>query len=84
MLNLTCAVCSAYHDLDIHGFAIDITSHEMPPELIAEANFTLSGVNYVKCFINWMSETIVKLGLQCVVSKLPIACGVGLAQQPEY
>ena len=52
------AIHSASHDSDFQGFAIGITSQEMPEKLVAEADFTLNGVNDVERFLKWMSQTV--------------------------
>ena len=51
------AIRSASRDSDFQGFAIGITSREMPQELEAEADFTLNGIKDVERFLNWMSQT---------------------------
>ncbi len=51
------AMHAASHDLDFQGFAVGITSKEMPKELVAEADFTLNGVNDVERFLKWLSQT---------------------------
>jgi len=51
------AIRSASRDSDFQGFAIGITSQEMPQELEAEADFTLNGIKDVERFLNWMSQT---------------------------
>ena len=51
------AIHTACHALDFQGFAIGITSQEMPKELVAEADFTLNGVNDVERFLKWLSQT---------------------------
>ena len=50
----------AFNHLDFRGFAIGITSWEMPPKLGREADFTLSGVSDVERFLKWMSQTLRK------------------------
>ncbi len=51
------AIHTACRDLDFQGFAVGITSREMPEKLVAEADFTLSGVNDVERFLKWLSQT---------------------------
>ena len=55
------AVHSASHDSDFQGLAIGIISQEMPEGLVAEADFTLNGVNDVERFLKWMSQITLKL-----------------------
>jgi trehalose 6-phosphate phosphatase len=50
------AIHTACRDLNFHGFAIGILSAEMPEKLVAEADFTLNGVNDVEHFLRWMSQ----------------------------
>ena len=52
------AIQTASRDLDFQGFAIGITSLEMPEELEAEADFTLNGVSDVERFLKWVSQTL--------------------------
>ena len=54
------AIRTASHDLDFQGFAVGITSPEMPQRLVAEADFTLNGVNDVECFLKWLSQTVLQ------------------------
>ena len=42
---------------DFKGFAIGVTSPEMPQGLAGEADFTLNGVADVESFLKWMSQT---------------------------
>jgi len=49
------AIRAACRDLNFQGFAIGIVSPEMPENLVAEADFTLNGVNDVERFLKWMS-----------------------------
>ena len=51
------AIHAASHDLDFQGFAIGITSQEMPEKLVAETDFTLNGINDVARFLEWLSQT---------------------------
>jgi len=51
---------TASRDLNFQGFAIGITSQEMPETLVAEADFTLNGVNEVESFLKWLSQTAVE------------------------
>ena len=55
------AIHSASGDSSFQGVAIGITSQEMPESLVAEADFTLNGVNDVERFLRWMSQTALKL-----------------------
>jgi len=55
------AIHAACHDLDFQGFAIGITSQEMPEKLAEEADFTLNGVDDVEYFLKWLSQTAVEL-----------------------
>ena len=48
--------------LNFQGFAIGVISREIPQKLMAEADFTLNGVNNVERFLEWMSQTVPKLG----------------------
>jgi len=50
------AIHAACHDLDFRGFAIGVTSQEMPEKLVAEADFTLNGVSDVEGFLRWLSQ----------------------------
>ena len=50
------AIRTATHDLDFHGYAIGVTSPEMPAELTAEADFTLDGVGDVERFLKWVAD----------------------------
>jgi len=54
------AIHTACRDLDFKGFAIGITSQEMPEKLAEEADFTLNGVNDVERFLKWLSQTAVE------------------------
>ena len=55
------AIRAATRNLDFHGFAIGITSQEMPEKLAEEADFTLNGVDDVERFLKWLSQTAVEL-----------------------
>jgi len=55
------AIHSVSSDSSFQGVAIGITSQEMMKGLVAEADFTLNGVNDVVRFLRWMSETALKL-----------------------
>ncbi len=55
------AIHTACRDLDFRGFAIGITSQEMPEKLAKEADFTLNGVNDVERFLKWLSQTAAEL-----------------------
>ena len=50
------AMRAASYDLDFQGFAIGITSKEMPKELISEVDFTLNGVKDAERFLKWLSQ----------------------------
>ncbi len=52
------AIHTACHDSDFQGFAIGITSQEMPEKLTEEADFTLNGVSEVERFLKWVSLTV--------------------------
>ena len=52
------AVRTASRELGFHGLAIGIISQEMPENLVAEADFTLNGVEDVERFLGWMSQII--------------------------
>ncbi len=54
------AIHTACRDLDFKGFAVGITSQEMPVKLAEEADFTLNGVNDVERFLKWLSQTAVE------------------------
>jgi len=56
------AIHAACRDLDFQGFAIGITSQEMPKALAEEADFTLNGINDVECFLKWFSQTALESG----------------------
>jgi len=51
------AIHAACRDLDFQGFAIGITSQEMPEKLADEAGLTLKGVDDVERFLKWLSQT---------------------------
>ncbi len=55
------AIHAASHNSDFQGFAIGVTSQEMPEKLAEEADFTLDGVNDVERFLKWLSQTVVEL-----------------------
>ena len=50
------AIRAACRDLNFQGFAIGIISPEIPENLVAEADFTLNGVNDVERFLKQMSQ----------------------------
>jgi len=54
------AIHVACHDLGFQGFAIGITSQEMPEELVAETDFTLNGISDVEDFLRWMSQSVLQ------------------------
>ncbi len=54
------AIRAASCNLNFQGFAIGITSQEMPPQLVAEVDFTLNRVSDVERFLKWMSQIMVK------------------------
>ncbi|MFC1906373.1 hypothetical protein ACFLV9_00860 [Chloroflexota bacterium] len=45
------AIHAACRGLNFKSFAIGITSHEIPDNLVEETNFTLNGVDDVECFL---------------------------------
>lgn len=51
------AIHEAAADSDFRGLALGISSPEMPPEMLAEVDFTLNGVNEVTGFLRWLSRT---------------------------
>ncbi len=51
------ALHTASRGSKFQGFAIGVTSQEMPETLMAEADFTLNGVNDVERFLKWLSQT---------------------------
>ena len=55
------AIHTACRDLDFQGFAIGITSQEMPEKLAKEVDFTLNEVNDVERFLKWLSRTALEL-----------------------
>ena len=55
------AIRAACRDLHFRGFAIGIISREMPEALVAEADFTLNGVNDVERFLRWLSQAVAEL-----------------------
>jgi trehalose 6-phosphate phosphatase len=55
------AIHTAGRNLDFHGFALGITSHEMPRDFIQEVDFTLSGVDDVERFLKWMFQSVLEL-----------------------
>ena len=55
------AIQSASHSSDFQGLAIGIMSREISAKLVAEADFTLNGVNDVERFLKWMSQTALEL-----------------------
>ena len=54
------AIHTARCRLNFQGFAIGIISQEIPQRLVAEADFTLNGVDDVERFLKWMSQTVPK------------------------
>jgi trehalose 6-phosphate phosphatase len=52
------AIHAARHDSDFRGFAIGVTSQEVPEKLAEEADFTLNGVDDVERFLKWLSQTV--------------------------
>jgi len=54
------AIHAACRDLDFQGFAIGVTSQEMPEKLTEEADFTLNGVNDVERFLEWLSQIVTR------------------------
>ena len=55
------AMRAATRNLDFQGFAIGITSQEMPEKLAEEADFTLNGVNDVERFLKWLYQSVLEL-----------------------
>ncbi len=55
------AIHAASHNSDFKGFAIGVTSQEMPEKLADEAGLTLKGVDDVERFLKWLSQTAVEL-----------------------
>jgi len=55
-------VRAASRNSNFQGFAIGVTSREMPENLVAEADFTLNGVNDVERFLKWMSQSALEVG----------------------
>ncbi len=56
------AIHAACRNLDFQGFAIGITSPEMPEKLVSEVDFTLNGVGDVEDFLRWMSQDALRAG----------------------
>jgi len=56
------AIHSASNSSDFQGLAIGITSQEMPEGLLAEADFTLSGISDVERFLKWISQVVLAPG----------------------
>jgi len=55
------AIRAATRNLDFQGFAIGITSKEMPEKLTEETDFTLNGVDDVERFLKWLTQTVPEL-----------------------
>ena len=55
------AIRSTSRNSAFQGLAIGIISQEMPEELVADADFTLNGVNDVERFLKWMSQVVLPL-----------------------
>ena len=51
------AIRAASRDSNFQGFAIGITSREMPARLLSEVDFTLNGITDVERFLEWLSQT---------------------------
>jgi len=49
-------------DSAFQGFAIGVTSPEMPEGLVSEANFSLNGVADVERFLQWLSRNVPESG----------------------
>jgi trehalose 6-phosphate phosphatase len=49
-------------DLAFQGFAIGVTSPEMPAGLVSEADFSLNGVADVERFLQWLSQNVPESG----------------------
>lgn len=56
------ALHQAARELDFQGYAIGVTSAEMPPMLAQEADFTLNGVAEVARFLEWLYQAIAQAG----------------------
>ncbi len=56
------AIHAASLNLNFQGFAIGIISQETPEKLVAEADFTLNGVNDVERFLRWIFQTVLQPG----------------------
>jgi trehalose 6-phosphate phosphatase len=56
------AIKKARRNSNFQGFAIGITSHEMPKKLTEEADFTLKGISDVERFLKWFSLTVPEPG----------------------
>lgn len=50
------AIRTACHGQDFQGLAIVVGNEEVPPEAVAEADFTLNGVADVEHFLEWLSQ----------------------------
>ena len=55
------AIRTATRNPDFQGFAIGITSKEMPEKLAEETDFTLNGVDDVERFLKWLAQTVPEL-----------------------
>jgi len=60
-INAFRAIHTAGRNLDFHGFALGITSPEMPESFIQEVDFTLNGVGDVERFLKWMFQSVLEL-----------------------
>ena len=52
------AIHVACCDFDFQGFAIGISSQEMPEKLAEEVDFTLNGVGDVERFLKWLFQIV--------------------------
>ena len=55
------AVRSTSRSSKFRGFAIGVTSAEMPEGLVREADLTLNGVSDVERFLRWLSQNVPRL-----------------------
>ena len=56
------AIHNAAGDSAFQGFAIGVTSPEMPEKLVSEADFSLNGVADVERFLQWLSRNVPESG----------------------
>jgi len=55
------AIHAARHNFNFRGFALGITSPEMPEKFVEEVDFTLNGVDDVERFLKWMFQSVLEL-----------------------